>query len=52
MRAMPAQAPRAPSRQSFAPLAAIRRFDVSAEFHRLEPRGPGVAADRAKGLGP
>jgi hypothetical protein len=51
MHAMPARAPRALSRQSNAPLAAIRRFDVFAEFHRLEARAGGMAADRAKGHG-
>jgi hypothetical protein len=51
MHAMPARAPRAPSRPSLAPRAAIRRFDVFAEFHRLEARAQGMAADRAKGHG-
>ena len=48
---MPAQAPRARRRQSIAPLAAIRRFDVFAEFQRLEAQAQGMTADRAKGHG-
>jgi hypothetical protein len=51
MRAMPARAPRAPKRQLLAPRAAIRRFDVFAEYHRLEARAQGMAGDRAKGHG-
>src|SRR5262249_36541554 len=51
MRAMPARAPRAPSRPSVAPRAAIRRFDVFAEYHRLEASARGMAGDRAKGHG-
>ena len=51
MRAMPARAPRAPLRPPYAPRAAIRRFDVFAEYHRLEACAQGMAADRAKGHG-
>ena len=51
MRAMPARAPRAPSRQLLAPRAAIRRFDVFGEYQRLEAHAGGMAVDRAKGHG-
>jgi hypothetical protein len=51
MRAMPARAPRASSRQPLAPRAAIRRFDVFAEYQRLEAQARGLAGDRAKGHG-
>jgi len=56
MRAMPAR-PRTPRRQPAvaarvpSPLAAVRRFDVFAEYHRLEARAQGMAQERAKGHG-